>query len=255
MDRSIVLIINIILVVKANGRYEGKLSKLWSMSEDQRAVVNVTTASIVINPKYYSESKPEPSRFWTDYAKRFSFKPRAIPLRREDSQLERSVEKSDILFPGDYVPIPEKKALMESSTLNPNDRVLFHPKVIPLYRNEDYGRSMGSNEPIIEKPEGYVEQNATRRFISGDDDDDEDEEEVEVDLDGNDQNQKTLKKKKFKKKYAKYMLPLLLAYKLKFFTLIPLLISGLVLLVGATGMAGFFFALFTAVMGLQKASH
>lgn len=48
------------------------------------------------------------------------------------------------------------------------------------------------------------------------------------------------------------MLPLLLAYKLKFFAMIPLMMGGLVLLVGATGMAGFFFALFAAVMGLQK---
>lgn len=57
------------------------------------------------------------------------------------------------------------------------------------------------------------------------------------------------------KKYAKYMLPLLLAYKLKFFSLIPVMIGGLVLLVGATGLAGFFFALFAAVMGLQKGSY
>ncbi|XP_017771742.1 PREDICTED: uncharacterized protein LOC108559108 [Nicrophorus vespilloides] len=53
------------------------------------------------------------------------------------------------------------------------------------------------------------------------------------------------------KKYKKYMMPLLLAYKLKFFTLIPVLIGGLVLLTGATGLAGFFFALFAATMGLK----
>lgn len=47
------------------------------------------------------------------------------------------------------------------------------------------------------------------------------------------------------------MLPLLLAYKLKFFTLIPLMIGGLILLIGSTGLAGFFFALFAAVMGLK----
>ncbi|KAJ8910699.1 hypothetical protein NQ315_002026 [Exocentrus adspersus] len=59
-------------------------------------------------------------------------------------------------------------------------------------------------------------------------------------------------KYKIKKKYKKYFLPLLLAYKLKFFTLIPVLIGGLVLLTGATGLAGFFFALFAAVMGLKS---
>lgn len=62
------------------------------------------------------------------------------------------------------------------------------------------------------------------------------------------------KKKKFhiKKKFKKFIIPLLIAYKLKFFAMIPLLIGGLVLLVGSTGMAGFFFALFAAVISLKK---
>lgn len=60
---------------------------------------------------------------------------------------------------------------------------------------------------------------------------------------------------KIKKKFKRFLLPLLLAYKLKFFTLIPVLIGGLVLLTGATGLAGFFFALFAAVMGLKGSSH
>ncbi|XP_013100086.1 uncharacterized protein LOC106082241 [Stomoxys calcitrans] len=58
-------------------------------------------------------------------------------------------------------------------------------------------------------------------------------------------------KKKIKKKFKKFLLPLLLAYKLKFLTLIPLLIGGLTLLVGSTGLAGFFFALFAAVMTMK----
>uniref|UniRef100_A0A1B0FJ18 Uncharacterized protein n=1 Tax=Glossina morsitans morsitans TaxID=37546 RepID=A0A1B0FJ18_GLOMM len=62
------------------------------------------------------------------------------------------------------------------------------------------------------------------------------------------------KLKKVKKKYRKFLFPLLLAYKLKFFTLIPVLISGLILLVASTGLAGFFFALFTAVMSLKGAA-
>ncbi|XP_044755526.1 uncharacterized protein LOC123314343 [Coccinella septempunctata] len=60
------------------------------------------------------------------------------------------------------------------------------------------------------------------------------------------------KKKRLRKKLEKFLLPLLLAYKLKFFTLIPVLIGGLLLLTGATGLAGFFFALFAAVMGLKS---
>lgn len=60
------------------------------------------------------------------------------------------------------------------------------------------------------------------------------------------------KLKKLKKKIQKLLLPLLIAYKLKFLTLIPVLIGGLTLLVGTTGLAGFFFALFTAVMSLKS---
>lgn len=56
---------------------------------------------------------------------------------------------------------------------------------------------------------------------------------------------------KIKKKFKKFLLPMLLAYKLKFLTLIPLLTGGMVLLVGSAGLAGFFFALFSAVMGLK----
>ncbi|KAI8044338.1 uncharacterized protein LOC128261323 [Drosophila gunungcola] len=59
------------------------------------------------------------------------------------------------------------------------------------------------------------------------------------------------KLKKLKKKIQKLFFPLLIAYKLKFLTLIPVLIGGLTLLVGTTGLAGFFFALFTAVMSLK----
>lgn len=53
------------------------------------------------------------------------------------------------------------------------------------------------------------------------------------------------------KHLQRLLLPLLLAYKLKFLTMIPLLVAGLTLLVGTSGMAGFFFALFTAVMTLR----
>lgn len=59
---------------------------------------------------------------------------------------------------------------------------------------------------------------------------------------------------KIKKKFKKFLIPLLIAYKLKFFALIPILIGGLVLLVGSTGMAGFFFALFAAVISLKGGS-
>lgn len=57
---------------------------------------------------------------------------------------------------------------------------------------------------------------------------------------------------KIKKKLRRFILPLLIAYKLKFFTLIPLLTGGLCLLLGTSGMAGFFFALFTAAVALKS---
>jgi hypothetical protein len=59
--------------------------------------------------------------------------------------------------------------------------------------------------------------------------------------------------KKKKKKYLKKMLvPLLIAYKLKFVTMVPLLIATVVLLAGSTGIAGFFFALFVAAVAQNK---
>lgn len=47
------------------------------------------------------------------------------------------------------------------------------------------------------------------------------------------------------------MLALLMAYKLKFIALIPMILGGLILLKGTTLLAGFFFALFAAVLGLK----
>jgi hypothetical protein len=47
------------------------------------------------------------------------------------------------------------------------------------------------------------------------------------------------------------MIALLMAYKLKFMALIPSLLGGILLLKGTTLLAGFFFALFAAVLGLK----
>lgn len=64
------------------------------------------------------------------------------------------------------------------------------------------------------------------------------------------------KKKKILKKLKKFAIPLLIAYKLKFFALIPLLMKGLLVLVASIGLAGFFFALFAATVGIKSyASH
>lgn len=61
---------------------------------------------------------------------------------------------------------------------------------------------------------------------------------------------KTFKIKKHKLK--KWLLPLLVGYKLKFMTLVPLLFATLALLVASAGFAGFFFAMFTAALTLPK---
>jgi hypothetical protein len=50
----------------------------------------------------------------------------------------------------------------------------------------------------------------------------------------------------------KMLVPLLIAYKLKFVTMVPLLIAAMVLLAGSTGIAGFFFALFAAAVAQNK---
>jgi hypothetical protein len=54
------------------------------------------------------------------------------------------------------------------------------------------------------------------------------------------------------KKLKKYLLPMLLAYKLKFVLIIPILLGGLFLLFGSTTFAGFFFALFAVGLSLKK---
>ncbi|XP_011880696.1 PREDICTED: uncharacterized protein LOC105569115 [Vollenhovia emeryi] len=59
------------------------------------------------------------------------------------------------------------------------------------------------------------------------------------------------RRKKRKATIGKTMMALLMAYKLKFVALIPTILGGLILLKGTTLLAGFFFALFAAVLGLK----
>ncbi|XP_031847362.1 uncharacterized protein LOC116433426 [Nomia melanderi] len=54
-----------------------------------------------------------------------------------------------------------------------------------------------------------------------------------------------------KRKMDRTMLALLMAYKMKFVALVPTLVGGLVLLKATALLAGFFFALFAAVLGLK----
>ncbi|XP_049880446.1 uncharacterized protein LOC126376940 [Pectinophora gossypiella] len=286
---QVVLVLSFIGLSSAEDDYENKLTKLWSLSSastsDGSAVVNVTSASILIQPTSYS-NEPIPARTSREsklpYSyKKYAFRPRAIPLRSEPQE-EKTVYysqdnvnkyKSEVLFPGNYFPIAKEKSNenLTRDSYNPLEGGPFHPKSIPLMRGQMFEkRSLDDDEePIIEKPEGFSEAVASRRSISdilGVDEDEDYQTEVEEEEDDDEEAVKGHKGphgiknkrkglKKGKKQLTKYMLPLLLAYKLKYFALVPLLIGGLVLLVGATGLAGFFFALFAAVMGLQKGGY
>lgn len=196
MRCQVVLVLFSIGLSAADDEYENKLTKLWSLSSasnsDGSAVVNVTSASILFQPTSYSSDQYVPSRTSRESKlpytyKKYAFKPRAIPLRRtEPSQVERNVYysqdnvnkyKSEVLFPGNYFPIAKEKSnenLTQDSSYNPLGETgpPFHPKSIPLMREEQFQkRSLDDyeedEEPIIEKPEGFSEAVASRRSISG----------------------------------------------------------------------------------------
>ncbi|XP_015433125.1 PREDICTED: uncharacterized protein LOC107189163 [Dufourea novaeangliae] len=54
-----------------------------------------------------------------------------------------------------------------------------------------------------------------------------------------------------RRKMDRTMMALLMAYKMKFVALVPTLVGGLILLKATALLAGFFFALFAAVLGLK----
>lgn len=167
--------------VQGRTQYEDNLTKLWSLasgrSDNSRtAVLNVTSASIVIEPTPYNENESRQPLTRQAKMPKYAFKPRSIPLK-EQSQLERSIhyveekkekDKSDILFPGNYFKISEVKRDENATedSFNPLDGVPFHPKIIPLMREELRRRSLENEEPTIEKPDGYSEPAAMRRSIA-----------------------------------------------------------------------------------------
>ncbi|XP_041985530.1 uncharacterized protein LOC121737864 [Aricia agestis] len=188
------------------------------------------------------------------------FKPRSI--EKPVYYAKDNEYKTEVLFPGNYYQISKEKT----------DE--FRPQAIPLLRGFDKRsleeqpaiplrgyekRSLEDEQPNAD--EAYSLMKRSISYILGGGDDDENEADDDEDYDKDDFTEgdrgSHIKKKirKRVKKYSKYMMPLLLAYKLKYFALVPVMIAGLVLLVGATGMAGFFFALFAAVMGLQKGGY
>lgn len=153
------LVLCCVALASAN-EYQDALKKLWNKDSD--SVIDVTSASIVIKPSSF-ESRD--SRLPYTY-KRYAFKPRAIPLRSEQPQVERNMyyadvkNNSNVLFPGNYIPIAKEKS-------NLTDDGQFQVRAIPLIRREEYEkRSLDVEEPIIEKPEGFSEPTVSRRSLS-----------------------------------------------------------------------------------------
>lgn len=267
--QAIVVLCSVVLST-AEDEYEEKLSKLWSVNgvANSDGVINVKGPA-VIQPQPNSEKVPRSRKDAVEF-QRYAFRPRAIPLRTEPpSKVENNVYYSPdnlrypkALFPGNYYRIAKEKSESAPESESPVETEQFHPKAIPPIRGQE--RSLDSaSEPIIEKPEDFAEQTASRRSISyifGDledeeEDRDDDIEEAEEDEEKEGFKSKIKKPKVKSGKLKKYVLPLLLAYKMKYFALVPVLIGGLILLIGSAGLAGFFFALFAAVMGLQKGGY
>ncbi|XP_038219405.1 uncharacterized protein LOC119837745 [Zerene cesonia] len=248
------------------------LAKLLSLSASNgdRPAVNVNASDI---PSSYSSPyvSARTSRSPPEFQK-YAFRPRALNAEKAvyyaKDNLNMNTYKSEILFPGNYIAIAKEK----SSEDRANDAAVsgrFQPQTIPLTRDPGFeARSLDDDDDDEEneKPEEFSALSATRRSLSyifggGEAEAEEDEEEDEVEdedhLDGEfkGKHKKKKSKLKYKKRYSKYMMPLLMAYKLKYLAIVPVMIGGLVLLVGATGLAGFFFALFAATMALQKGGY
>lgn len=157
------LVLCCVALASAN-EYQDSLQKLWNKDSD--SVIDVTSASIVIKPSNFQTRESRESRLPYTY-KRYAFKPRAIPIRPEEPQVERNVYYADVknisnvLFPGNYIPIAKEKS-------NLTDDGQFQVRAIPLIRRgEEYEkRSLDVEEPIIEKPEGISEPTVSRRSLS-----------------------------------------------------------------------------------------
>lgn len=143
--------------------------KLWHQDHSE-SVIDAKNAPVVIQPSSFTNQfTREPREPTVPYTyrrnARYAFKPRAIPIR-DEPQVERSSlyadvlkNKTDILFPGNYLPIAKEKSSASDGQ--------FHAKAIPLIRSDEYQRrSLDVDEPIIEKPEGFSEEPASRRSLS-----------------------------------------------------------------------------------------
>lgn len=170
----------------ADQEYDNKVTKVWSLSrgsdKDDTAVVNVTSASIVIPSSYSNDPIITRTARISQNFKPYVFRPRAVPLKKiEQPPQEKSVYythdnkyKTEILFPGNYFAIPKEKSVdsARGNSYNPLSGGQFEPKAIPLIRDQGFGkRSLDvSLEPAEDDSEQSLdespEQKATRRSLS-----------------------------------------------------------------------------------------
>lgn len=189
MWRRIILVLCTSALSLADRSYDNNLAKLWSLTGESRsrgsAVVDVTSATITIQPKY-DGSQTVTARKTKDLKGipryEHAFKPRMIPLQDdEQQQIEKNVYysqndvnvkyKPDILFPGNYHQIAKEKSdenLIKESPYNLPNEGTFHPIAIPIIRSaEVQGRSLDADEEVIvEKPAGFSKESESRRSLS-----------------------------------------------------------------------------------------
>ncbi|CAG4964206.1 unnamed protein product [Parnassius apollo] len=190
---QIIIVSCLAVLTIAHRDYEDNLTKLWSLSSasnsDGSAVVNVTSASIMIQPTNYGRAHIISSRQTKDLKGtppeyKHAFKPRAIPLLRGNQQLQldnnnvyysqnnvnihSNKYKPEVLLPGNYFQIAKEKSNDNMVKESPLNEVTFHPRAIPIIRDPELqGRSLEfGEEPKIEKPAGFSEHAASRRSLS-----------------------------------------------------------------------------------------
>lgn len=169
----------------ADQEFSNKVTKVWNLSSapkgDNGADENASSAAKVIlssnnNPDL--ERMPKISQNFKPYA----FRPRTVASKKpEQPPQEKSVYytqdnkyKTEILFPGNYFPIPKQKSVdsARGSSYNPLGGGPFEPKVIPLIRDQSFKkRSLDVDvQPVEDDSEQNMESKseleASRRSLS-----------------------------------------------------------------------------------------
>lgn len=182
--QTIVLLCYAVLSI-ADQEFNNKVTKAWNLSgdskEDNVAVDNETSSSKVMisgNNNADVIRMPKISQNFKPYA----FRPRVVTLKKpEQPPQEKSVYytqdnkyKTEILFPGNYFPIPKQKSVdsARGSSYNPLNGGPFEPKAIPLIRDQSFKkRSLDVGVQPVEDDSEQTQENksileASRRSLS-----------------------------------------------------------------------------------------